>query len=112
MVVGDKKAQNGDRGPILRAASHVVTCDLPRSLIIVVLALGRNAWSPTPALFMLRNVLSPTPALRTPYLEQHGDPGANLNCHALMSICPPYYFNAPPSLSASILVCYNHGCAS
>jgi hypothetical protein len=23
-----------------------------------------------------------------------------------MSICPPYYFNAPPSLSASILVCY------
>ena len=58
-----------ERGTEADPASHIVTCDLSHYHLVyhlvVVLTLGHNAWSPTPALLALCNVRSPTPPLRT-----------------------------------------------
>ena len=56
-MVGEKRAWNGNRSGVTHGDIQ------PPSL--VVLALGHNVWSLTPALSILRIVGSLTPALRT-----------------------------------------------
>jgi len=74
VVVGYKRAQNGNRSGVTCGDMRPKS---PPPSLVVVLALGHNAWSLTPASFGLRTVGSLTPALRTAsYLEHHWDPGA------------------------------------
>ena len=71
MVVGEKRVRNGNRPGVTHSDLshyHLVYH------LVVVLALGHNAWSPTPALLALCNVRSPTPPLRT-------DPEPRVNVH-------------------------------
>ena len=64
VVVGEKRARNRNRSGVTRGDMRPKSPPHFRRVIVVVLALGHNAWSLTPALFELRIVGSLTPAKR------------------------------------------------